>query len=67
MAVLGHRQIAQQGAHTVRLGADREGETLSAPHLRIVGLRQHALAGIGAPDEPVQQIEPLGLTCLDRQ
>ena len=67
VAVLGQRKVAQQRAHPVRLGADREGETLGAPQLRIVGLRQHALAGIGAPDQSVQQIESFGLTCLDRQ
>jgi hypothetical protein len=57
------RQVAQQRPHPVCLGAHREGEPLRASHLRCTGL----FAGIGSPDQPVQQIEPLGIACLDGQ
>jgi hypothetical protein len=59
--VLTHWQIAYKTAHPVCLSANRESVTLDTPHLRIAGFLEHALAGIGAPDEPIQKIEPLRL------
>jgi hypothetical protein len=52
-------------AHPVRLGAHRQGQATGAGQFGIVALFEDRLAGLGAPDQPVEQVEPIGVVRLD--
>ena len=57
---------ADEGAHLVGVAADGLGEAVGAVHLGVGGhFQQVFLAGMGAPDQAVEQGEALGLVVLD--
>ena len=53
-------------AHPVRLGAHREGQAAGAGQFRVVALLQYRLAGLGTPDQAVEQVEAARIARLDR-